>query len=284
MTESALTINVYVSPQRPYAMTPQGPGDTPTWAPMSSTLITGGDEAILVDALMTNEQVDALAEWVRGFDKRLTGVFITHGHTDHWGGLARLQHHFPDARGFATAEVAARAQYEGTTERVIEYWNTRFPGELADPRVTPDVIAGPEITLGGKLLQVVSVGQGDTEHSTFLHIPSLEAVVAGDVAYNDVHMMMFEAGERQREAWIASLDAVAALSPKIVVAGHKPVGAPDGPENIAASQQYLRDFTRVAKEVHNAQGIVDGMLALHGDRENPHTLWLSAHAEIARRS
>jgi glyoxylase-like metal-dependent hydrolase (beta-lactamase superfamily II) len=284
MTDPALMINVYVSPRRPYAMTPQGPGDTPTWAPMSSTLITGGDEAILVDALMTNAQVDALAEWVGGFGKRLTGVFITHGHTDHWGGLARLQQHFPDARGFATAEVAARAHYEGTTERVIEYWNTRFPGELADPRVTPEVMAAPEITLGGEVLRVVSVGQGDTEHSTFLHIPSLEAVMAGDVAYNKVHMMMFEAGEPQREAWIASLDAIAALSPKIVVAGHKPVGAPDGPENVAASREYLGDFTRVASEAHSAQEIVDGMLALHGDRENPHTLWLSAHAEIGRRA
>jgi glyoxylase-like metal-dependent hydrolase (beta-lactamase superfamily II) len=89
MTETVLTIDVYVSPLRPYAGSPaQGPGDDPNWSPMSSTLIAGEEEAILVDALIANEQVDALAEWVRGFGKRLTGVYITHGHTDHWGGLA----------------------------------------------------------------------------------------------------------------------------------------------------------------------------------------------------
>ena len=55
--------------------------------------------------------------------------------------------------------------------------------------------------------------------------------------------MTAETDESSREAWIASLDAVAALEPEIVVAGHKRVGVPDLPENIAASQQYLRDFS-----------------------------------------
>ena len=96
-------------------------------------------------------------------------------------------------------------------------------------------------------------------------------------------MIMIETAVQQREAWIASLDAIAALSPKIVVAGHKPVGAPDGPENIHASQQYPRDFTRVANESDSAQSIVEGMLALHGGRVQPHTLYVSANAEIARR-
>jgi len=284
MTETALTIDVYVSPLRPYAGSPaQGPGDDPNWSPMSSTLIAGEEEAILVDALIANEQVDALAEWVRGFGKRLTGVYITHGHTDHWGGLARLQEHFPEARGFATAEVVGRAQYEATDERLLVYWNSRFPGELPQTRVVPEVMAEPEFSLNGEVLRVVSVGQGDTEHSTFLHVPSIDAVVGGDVVYNNVHMMMLETDEQKRDAWIASLDAMAALAPNIVVAGHKPVGAPDLPENIAASQQYLRDFSRVANERDSVEGIVEGMLALHGARENPHTLWISARGEIAKR-
>ena len=33
----------------------------------------------------------------------------------------------------------------------------------------------------------------------------------------------------------------------------------------------------------SVEGIVEGMLALHGDRENPHTLWISARGEIAKR-
>jgi hypothetical protein len=97
-------------------------------------------------------------------------------------------------------------------------------------------------------------------------------------------MMMYEADEAKREAWIASIDAVAALKPKIVVAGHKSVGAADLPENIAASQQYVRDFTTFARKSGTAEDLVQRMLELHGDRDQSHTLWISARAEVVRRA
>ncbi|MDT4912070.1 MAG: hypothetical protein QOC66_1198 [Pseudonocardiales bacterium] len=97
-------------------------------------------------------------------------------------------------------------------------------------------------------------------------------------------MMMYEADETKREAWIASIDAIAALNPKIVIAGHKSVGAPDLPENLAASQQYLRDFTTLAKKSGTTEDLVHGMLESHGERDQQHTLWISARAEVARRA
>ena len=284
MTPAPLAVDVYVAPMRPFAGAPaQGPGDDPMWSPMSSTLISGAEEAILVDTLVTLDQVDALAGWVRGFGKRITGVYITHGHSDHWIGLARLQEHFPGARGIATPEVVGRARFEATDPGLSGYWKASFPGELPETLALPEPLAGPELELEGQLLRAVSVGQGDTEHSTVLHVPSAAAVVGGDVVYNGVHMMTAETDEQGREAWIASLDKVAALSPQIVVAGHKSVGAPDLPESIAASQQYLRDFSRIASEGGSVEDIVSEMLTLHGDRDNPRTLWHCARTAVARR-
>jgi glyoxylase-like metal-dependent hydrolase (beta-lactamase superfamily II) len=134
------------------------------------------------------------------------------------------------------------------------------------------------------VLRAVSVGQGDTEHSTVLHVPSAATVVGGDVVYNGVHMMTAETDDKGRDAWLASLDAVAALNPTIVVAGHKSVGAPDMPESIGASQQYLRDFSRVVNEGGSVQQIVAAMLKLHGDRDNPRTLWHSARTAVGKRN
>jgi vacuolar-type H+-ATPase subunit C/Vma6 len=68
-----------------------------------------------------------------------------------------------------------------------------------------------------------------------------------------------------------------------VVAGHKRVGATDLPENIAASQQYLRDFSRIVNDGGDAEEIVAAMLELHGDRDNPRTLWHSARTAVAKR-
>src|SRR6185437_7442821 len=73
----------------------------------------------------------------------------------------------------------------------------------------------------------VDIGQGDIEHSTIVHLPSLRAVAAGDVVYNKVHMLTALTDATAREAWIASSGSIAALDPDIVVAGHKRVGAPD---------------------------------------------------------
>ena len=85
-------------------------------------------------------------------------------------------------------------------------------------------------------------------------MPSAAAVVGGDVVYNGVHMMTAETDENSREALIDSLDAVAALNPQIVVAGGGGV-----------------------------EDIVNAMLRLHGDRDNPRTLWHSARTAVAKR-
>lgn len=284
MSAKPLSVDVYVAPMRPFAGAPaQGPGDDPMWSPMSSALIAGEEEGVLVDTTVTLAQVDALADWVRGFGKRITGVYITHGHQDHWIGLARLRHHFPEARGIATPEVVERARFEAGDPGLSAYWKASFPGELAETPVLPEALDGDEFELEGQVLRPVSVGWGDTEFSTVLHIPSAAAVVAGDVVYNGVHMMTAETDATTRQAWIDSLDAVAALAPQIVVAGHKSVGALDLPDSIAASQQYLRDFTHIVGEGYGVEDIVKAMLELHGDRDNPRTLWHSARAAVAKR-
>ena len=281
MSTSPLTVDVYVAPMRPFVGAPaQAPGDESMWSPMSSTLIAGATEAILVDTLVTIDQVDALAEWVRGFGKRITGVYITHGHSDHWIGLARLQDHFPEARG-SRAEVVARAQFEATNPGLSAYWQASFPGEL--PSRLPEALTAPEFGLEGQALRAVSVGQGDTEDSTVLHVPSAAAVVGGDVVYNQVHMMTAETDEKRREDWIASLGQVAALEPRIVVSGHKRAGAADDPKTIGESQQYLRDFSRVVASEDTVEDIVSAMLESHSDRDNPRVLWHCAREAVKKR-
>jgi hypothetical protein len=70
MSSSPLSVDVYVAPMRPYACPDQlGEGEVATWAPSSSTLISGPTEGILIDALLTFENADQIA----GCAKRLLG-------------------------------------------------------------------------------------------------------------------------------------------------------------------------------------------------------------------
>jgi glyoxylase-like metal-dependent hydrolase (beta-lactamase superfamily II) len=261
----------------------QGAGDQPLWSPMSSSLIAGEEEAVLVDTLITFDQVDALADWAESHGKPITAILITHGHSDHWIGLARLLERFPDARGLAIGKVLDRARFEATDEALRKYWHTCFPGEIPDSPVLPGLLEGGKLELDGHELQIIDVGQGDTEHSSIVYAPSIGAVVGGDVVYNQVHMMTAETNAASREAWVHSLDAIAALNPTTVVSGHKRVGAPDSPETIEQSRQYLRDFSRIVDEQETVDGIVAAMLELHGDRDNPRVLWYGARQAVAKR-
>src|ERR1700751_6496114 len=105
MSSSPLSIDVYVAPMRPYISPDQlGEGEVATWAPSSSTLISGPTEGILIDALLTFDNADHIAVWAKSSGKTITGVYITHGHSDHWLGLARLLGHLPDTRAYAARE------------------------------------------------------------------------------------------------------------------------------------------------------------------------------------
>ena len=70
----------------------------------------------------------AEADWIETKGRRLSRIYITHGHGGHWLGLARLIQRFPGAIGLATAEVLAQAAdpaWPGTGKRSSL---ARFPG------------------------------------------------------------------------------------------------------------------------------------------------------------
>jgi hypothetical protein len=65
-------------------------------------------------------------------------------------------------------------------------------------------------------------------------------------------------------------------------ATRKPNG--NDPKIIAESQQYLRDFSRLAAEETTSAGIVARMADLYPGWENLRTLWHSARTAIARKN
>jgi glyoxylase-like metal-dependent hydrolase (beta-lactamase superfamily II) len=86
------------------------------WVPTSATLISGQRDVVLVDALLTVEQARALGDWVAASGKHLTTIYVTHGHGDHFFGIAALQHRFPDARAVATPDVMRVMQQQASPE------------------------------------------------------------------------------------------------------------------------------------------------------------------------
>jgi glyoxylase-like metal-dependent hydrolase (beta-lactamase superfamily II) len=274
-----LNRDVFVTPGIPVVTSDLPPGTKQEmWSPISSTLIHGKRDAVLVDAFITVAQADALADWVEATGKNLTTVYATHGHGDHFFGARTVLQRFPSARLVATPDVAKMMRQQASPQSLASFWNPRFPGQISDHLVIAEELTENVIDLEGHSLVVVPLGHTDTDNTTCLHVPSIGLVVAGDAAYNGVHLYLAESNPQTRRKWIAALDTIEALNPSAVVAGHKRAGNDDSPRIIEQSRQYIRDFDRLAETTTTARELYDKMLELYPDRVNPGALWLSARA------
>jgi glyoxylase-like metal-dependent hydrolase (beta-lactamase superfamily II) len=245
---------------------------------MASTLIYGVRDAVLVDTFMTVKQANVLADWVAAEGKNLTTIYITHGHGDHWFGTATLLERFPNARVVATPNVVKVMRQNASPER-LKRWKASFPDQIPDRLVIADELKGNVIHLEGHELVAVELGHTDTDYTTCLNVPSIGLVVAGDAAYNDVHLYLAESNPQTRQEWISALDKIESLNPRAVVATHKRPENDDNPRIIEETRQYIRDFDRLAGTTTTAQELYDKMLELYPDRVNPGwALWSSARA------
>ena len=275
---SPLHLHVFVVPYKPIAglIPPMSAGEA-TWPATSVSLITGERDAVLIDAALTPEDAEQIVKWIEATGKNLTTIYITHGHGDHFFGLNTILGAFPNARAVTAAAVVPEAQGQLSPD-YMQFWTTTFPGQIPAQPAVPGALDGDLIDLEGHQLPIIAVAQADTAPSTIVHIPSLEAVIAGDVAYNGIHPWLAFTDHDKRMQWIASLEQIEALNPRIVVAGHKrPDARDDDPAAIlGGTKTCIRDFERSLSGSHSAQGLVDKMMVLHGDLGNPYTLWTAA--------
>jgi len=271
--------DVFVTPGIPIVTPDLPPGITQAFfQATAATLMYGERDAVLVEAFMTVKQANALADWVATKGKNLTTIYITHGHGDHWFGVGTLLERYPGARVVATPDVVKVMRLHASPE-FLKIWNTAFPGQIPEKLVIADELKGNVIDLEGQELVAVELGHTDTDSTTCLHVPSIGLVVAGDAAYNDVHLYLAESNAQKRQEWIAALDKIESLKPRAVVAGHKRPENEDNPKIVEETRQYIRDFDRLVEQTTTAQELYDKMLALYPNRVNPGwALWSSVRA------
>jgi len=140
-----------------------------------------------------------------------------------------------------------------------------------------------ELHLEGRSLLFHRIGGADGALATIVQVPDLRVICSGDIAYNNIHMWLWNSTSDSRQAWLASLDAVAALKPSTIITGHKD---PDAPDDVATrvldqSRRYIEDFDHTVATSRTPRQVIDVMLARYPAYGNRYTLFVAAFSQFS---
>ena len=270
-----LTYDVFVNDPPPQdGVLPNG--EPKRFSPMASTLIYGGEDAVLTDPGMTEDQARVLGDWVAAKGRNVTDIFITHGHGDHWFAAGLLAERF-GARVVATAGTLAQMRGSVATRPLL--WDKLYAGLIPPSPVTAVTVPDNRFTLEGHDLVMVDVGHGDADDNSVLHVPDLGLVIAGDVIYNGVHMYLGQSAVGGFGPWRDAIDKVESFGARHIVCGHQNSQLDDDAKRtIAETRQYLDDADELLRTETTAVGYFNAKIDRYPDYLGRLILWVTARA------
>lgn len=214
-------------------------------------LIKGEKKAVLVDAPFTMADAHRVVAMVLDSGKELETIFVTHDHPDHFFAMEVLTQAFPDAK------VVAHPVVVDDIWRSLPYkvkrWSPMLGANGPKTPTAPAALESDTFMLEGHEMKVLGPMQGDHVHATALYVPSIHALFAGDLLYNEMYLWFGEHGRKEIAAWGKSIDKLAALNPQIVVAGHSKPGLPNDPSSLAYSRGYIDFWLKESKPAKNSE-------------------------------
>lgn len=233
---------------------------TPEGVSVTSTLVFGDKEAILVDPQFLRSEAHKVAAMVLESRRTLTTVYSTHAHPDHYFGITVMKQAFPDAKLVALPAVVMgiRNGWEGR----YKFWSMTHGSNVPAPgAVWPEELPGTTLTLEGETLQIVGGVQGDGPNNSFVWIPSIRTVIGGDILFSGVHFGV-PSGNNRTE-WLKTLDRIAALKPAVVIPGHQIAGAKNDLSVIDFMRKYMQDWDTSVAASKNADEVMTRVRALY---------------------
>lgn len=251
------------------------------FATVNSFIFSNGRALAVLDVQRKPREARQLVEEIRKRKLPLAYILISHGHTDHFTGMAVVQEAFPDAKIVVASEDIKRA-----IKAYAVYMDTggATGAEPAlDPSIKPKsesypqgfdyegrihVLEDPGLTLpgGGTLELTTDYKPTEADFMMTAYSPDLNALFLTDFGYNKVHLWLgddisWSDIANWREEMGRIRDAYAARNPKIYP-GH---GDETDMSLFGATIRYLDDYTRVTRAATSRAQAMRDMIALYPD-------------------
>jgi glyoxylase-like metal-dependent hydrolase (beta-lactamase superfamily II) len=226
----------------------------------NSYLISDGREALLFDVFQLRSDARKLADSVEASGKRLSKVWISHAHPDHFLQLDVIIDRFPEVEVLTTPNVLDDLKADGPW--MFELLQGKLGPEGPDRLIEPTSIDTDRLSVGGMEMDVVEYGPGEAKHHACLVLADRRAIVASDLVYNGAHLYL---QEQRLEDWLVRLgeleDLAARRGLSTIHPGHGPAG---GLSLIQGTREYLEAFAR-AIETGSAASAREAILSQFPD-------------------
>ena len=236
------------------------PGENSIFA-VSSSFISGEHEMMLVDAQFQKNDAQTLVNTIKASGKKLTLVYISHCDPDFYFGLDVIKQNFPEVEIVATQTTVD--DIKATMEGKLAYWGPILKDNAPSQLVLPKVVTTNSFSIDGE--QVLIEGLEDTHPKhTFLWVPSAKTITGGVEVFDNTHVWIADTQSiESRQAWLAHLDKMSALSPETVIPGHYLGKARFDQRAISFTRDYIHAFENAAKTAKNSADLIAKMLALY---------------------
>lgn len=246
---------------------------------VTSTLIAGEKDAVLIDAQFSLAEAHRLVAAILESKKTLTTVYITHSHPDHYFGLEVIKAAFPAVKIVALDKPVG--EIAKTWQAKVKQWGPVFGKLVPAKPVIPTAQKATTLALEGQTIELRGPVQGDSADNTYVWIPSTKTVITGDIAFAGVHAWTAETNAEARKAWVKTLDDIAALGPTTVIAGHRDPKAKEDASVLASTKAYLQAFDAAVASSKTAEEVKTKIKAKYKDLQLDVILDIGAGAQFA---
>lgn len=230
---------------------------------VTSTLVYGDKEAVVIDAGFTRADALRIAANVLDSGKQLKTIYISQADPDYYFGAETLKGIFPLAEVVTTPAVLAKLSAKMSAK--LAFWSPKMGANAPRQPVLPTALIGSSLTVDGEKIEIR--GQtGLLAHRPYAWIPSLQAVVGNIGVFGGLHVWTADTQTAaERSAWVAQLDEMAALKPAVVVPGHMRTGTPLNASAVAYTKAYLQAFEQAAAETKTSAELITRMKQAYPD-------------------